>query len=166
MNYRFLLLLVPALTLFLTACSDDDDQYQFDQCTTEYITIEEFAAADTLMYDTLENTGLLYYIADSGSVEKPNANSDVIANYVGYFTDGQAFDGTTNATGPASFNLQQVIDGWMLGVPLIGKEGRIRLLIPSELAYGSQGARDQSGNYVICPDTDLVFNIQLVDFAD
>ncbi len=163
---RSLSFLLPLLA-FLTGCSgNDDDQITQDQCLTTYPTLQEFAAADTFTYTELNNTGLMYYIADSGSVEKPVLTSTVTANYVGYTTDGEVFDQTTTASGPATFPLRGVIEGWQLGVPLIGTGGTIRLLIPSDLAYGSRGQQDQFGNYGICPDVDLVFDIELVSFRN
>ena len=163
MSPKNLLYLLPVLALF-AACGFDDDENPSNSCVNDTPTLEEFAAQDTVTYDELDNTGLLYYIVDSGSVDRPTINSTVRANYTGFFTSGVVFDATTTTSGPARFPLTNVIEGWQLGVPLIGRGGKIRLLLPSDLAYGPNGNCNSLGQCSICPDTDLVFDIELVDF--
>lgn len=164
MSLRTILYVLPVLALF-AACGFDDDQPTPSGCAEQNPTLEEFAASDTVTYDELGNSGLLYYIVDSGGVERPTISSRVTANYTGFFTNGNIFDGTTAASGPATFPLANVIEGWQLGVPLIGEGGKIRLLLPSNLAYGTNGNCDRFGRCSICPDTDLVFDIELVSFT-
>ena len=53
----------------------------------------------------------------------------------------------------------EVIKGWDEGIALLKKGSSAKLLIPSELAYGSRGAGG-----VIPPDTSLIFEVELVDF--
>jgi FKBP-type peptidyl-prolyl cis-trans isomerase FkpA len=72
--------------------------------------------------------------------------------------NGTVFDGTT--TQPISFKLGQVISGWQIGIPLIQKGGKIRLLIPSGLAYGPDGQGPIPGNAV------LDFDIELLDVTN
>lgn len=71
------------------------------------------------------------------------ANSTIEANYFGWTSDGKIFD-STNQNGtvtPATFSLEQVIEGWKTG--LTGaKEGSVRkLMIPTNLAYGPDAAQ-------------------------
>jgi FKBP-type peptidyl-prolyl cis-trans isomerase len=86
------------------------------------------------------------------------ADSCLVVNYHGTLaTDGTVFDSSYERGEPAKFPLTAVITGWRQG--LLGmKEGGIRrLVIPSELAYGSAGNPP-----VISPDADLVFVVELV----
>ena len=163
MTYRLSALLL-FLCLFAAGCIKDEDPITPGTCETGLIPVEEYAAADTFTYTELDNTGMLYYISDSGSVARPTLQSSVTANYRGLVTNGRIFDQTAGR-GPATFPLAGVIRGWQLGVPLIGAGGRIRLLIPSELGYGSAGACQQNV-CSICPDSDLVFDIELVSFTN
>lgn len=161
-SLRYLSLLLP-LFVFLASCEDDD--FPVDPCESETISVQEYVDNDSIAYTELNNTGLYYFISDTGSTEKPTQSDTVVANYRGAFTNGIIFDQTTASTGPASFQLSNVIEGWQLGVPLIGRGGEIRLLIPSELAYGDQPRRDPRNNQCIIPaNSDMIFDIILEDF--
>ncbi len=59
---------------------------------------------------------------------------------------------------PIEFPLNRVIPGWTEGMKLVGKGGRISLWIPSELAYGTQGA-----GRMISANEALFFDVELVD---
>jgi FKBP-type peptidyl-prolyl cis-trans isomerase len=91
----------------------------------------------------------------------------VSVNYTGWLYDpaqpenkGRQFD-TSTGRGPFSFVLGTgaVIRGWDQGVVGMRVGGRRRLVIPPELAYGSQGA----GNGAIPPNATLVFDIELLN---
>lgn len=102
-------------------------------------------------------SGLRYEVLTPGSEEKPVATSRVTVNYTGRLIDGTVFD-SSEGRGPATFGLNQVIRGWTEGMQLIGKGGRIRLHVPSDLGYGDQG---QGGS--IPPSSALVFEVDLLD---
>jgi FKBP-type peptidyl-prolyl cis-trans isomerase len=55
--------------------------------------------------------------------------------YVGTLLNGTKFDAST-----ISYPLSQLIVGWQIAVPLIGKGGRIKVVLPSSLGYGAQAA--------------------------
>ena len=58
---------------------------------------------------------------------------------------------------PATFPLSGVIRGWTEGVQLMNVGGKYRFFVPSDLAYGEQGAGDS-----IAPNAVLVFEIELL----
>ncbi len=166
MQTKLFLAFLPLLGLFIGCRGDDDDSIAPTECEAGLISVEEFAAQDTLTYTELNSTGLFYFIADSGDVNRrPVLTDRIAANYVGYITNGREFERTTPAGGPANFRLSEVIQGWQLGLPLIGEGGAIRLLIPAELAYGSTGSC-RGGRCSICPDSDILFDIELVEILD
>lgn len=104
---------------------------------------------------TRTSDGLYYIIDEPGEDPKPTENSTVTVNYTGYFLNGQIFDESQDGT-PATFSLKGVIEGWKLGIPFFGTGGTGKLLIPSQLAYGSEGAS------TIPPNFPLVFDIELL----
>ncbi len=101
-------------------------------------------------------SGLLYEIIEEGG-EKPTQDIDTVwVNYKGMLPDGTVFDQRADTI---SFPLNRVIAGWTEGMKLVGKGGKIKLYVPSELAYGQQGNRG------ISPNQALVFEIEMIDFA-
>lgn len=96
------------------------------------------------------------------------AGNLVTVNYTGWLYDpsrpeqkGQQFESSIGRQ-PYSFRLGagQVIRGWDQGVVGMQVGGQRRLVIPPELAYGSQG----SGG-VIPPNATLVFDIELLSVS-
>ncbi|MCR9205243.1 MAG: FKBP-type peptidyl-prolyl cis-trans isomerase, partial [Halobacteriovoraceae bacterium] len=61
---------------------------------------------------------------------------------------------------PVTFPLNRVIKGWTEGVQKIKEGGKIKLVIPPELAYGDQGAPPK-----IAGGSTLVFEVELLSIA-
>jgi len=101
--------------------------------------------------------GLLYSELTAGTGAQPQADGRVQVRYVGKLPDGSVFDRSTTAQW---FNLSSVIEGWQLALPRMKAGSTWRLVIPSALAYGAEGAGD-----LIAPYTPLVFEITLVAVA-
>ena len=82
----------------------------------------------------------------------------ITAHYTGALCkDGTIFQSSHDFGEAISFGLDQVIQGWTVGVPGMKVGGTRRLVIPSEMAYGSVRAAAN-----IPPNSDLVFDIELV----
>ena len=86
----------------------------------------------------------------------------VKVHYTGWLEDGTKFDSSIDRDDPFSFpvDVGYVIKGWDEGVKGMRIGGKRKLIIPSELGYGSHGAGD-----VIPPDATLVFEIELLDIS-
>jgi FKBP-type peptidyl-prolyl cis-trans isomerase len=92
-----------------------------------------------------------------GTGKAVQATDTVKIFYKGYlFSDGTIFDQTTDS--PRSFPLNRLIQGWQIGLPLLKTGGKIKLVIPSHLAYS---IRTRSPK--IPPNSTLVFEIEVVD---
>jgi peptidylprolyl isomerase len=94
-----------------------------------------------------------------GTGAEASAGSQVTVNYVGMLPDGKVFDASAAHGQSYTFTLGagQVIRGWDEGVAGMKVGGKRRLIVPADLAYGSQGAGD-----VIPPNATLIFDVELV----
>ncbi|MDX8413868.1 MAG: FKBP-type peptidyl-prolyl cis-trans isomerase [Mariprofundales bacterium] len=115
--------------------------------------------AENAKKDGVKNTasGLQYTILREGDGERPKASDTVKVNYKGTLLDGTTFDSSYDRGEPISFPLNGVIKGWTEGLQLIKVGGKIRLFIPSDLAYGSRGAGGKIG-----PNATLIFDVELL----
>ena len=101
---------------------------------------------------TKHNSGLYYEVVNPGSGSNPTVNSKVTVAYVGQFLDGKTFDQSASF----SYQLAGLIEGWKIGIPLIKKGGKIKLIIPSSLAYGCNDTQGIPGNSVLYFEVDLL----------
>ncbi|WP_426275944.1 FKBP-type peptidyl-prolyl cis-trans isomerase [Chryseobacterium sp. S-02] len=110
---------------------------------------------------TTTASGLQYEVLQPGDGKaKPTASSTANVKYTGKLMDGTVFDSTDSHGGnPIDLNLSGVIKGWTEGIQLMTKGAKYRFYIPSDLAYGDNGAGG-----VIPPGATLIFDIELVDF--
>jgi len=96
-----------------------------------------------------------------GDGEVVPEGATITAHYTGALCkDGTIFQSSHDFGDPITFGLHQVISGWTEGVPGMKVGGIRRLIIPSEMAYGSVRAAAN-----IPPNSDLVFDIELVAIA-
>lgn len=136
-----------ALLLILVSCKKDVTDYG----PIDKKIIEDYLKAKGLTAQST-SSGLYYIIEEPGGSVHPNINSKVIANYKGYLANDTVFQEGNHVT----FSLSGVIAGWQEGIPLIGLNGKIKLLIPSGLGYGSTAIPNVPANSVLIFDVELV----------
>ncbi|MDY7741036.1 FKBP-type peptidyl-prolyl cis-trans isomerase [Klebsiella pneumoniae] len=102
-------------------------------------------------------TGLLYKVEKEGAGDAPKDSDTVVVNYKGTLIDGKEFDNSYTRGEPLSFRLDGVIPGWTEGLKNIKKGGKIKLVIPPDLAYGKTGVPGIPAN------STLVFDVELLD---
>jgi len=104
------------------------------------------------------SSGLYYVIEQEGTGPTPQPGQTVYAHYTGTLLNGKEFD--SDHGNPFSFKIgqHQVIAGWDEGFALFKKGTKAKLIIPSALAYGAQGAGGVIAGY-----SPLVFEVELVD---
>ncbi|MEN9684524.1 MAG: hypothetical protein RLZZ28_310 [Bacteroidota bacterium] len=155
MKKIFGLILVISLSILVDSCGKTSDGgCQPASIASENAQMVAYCTANGINYQT-DPSGLLYEIILPGSGLSPNSTSTIAVVYTGKLLNGTTFDATSN---PIQLSLSSVIDGWKIGLPLIKKGGRIKLIIPSALAYSCAGA----GN-TIPPNTPLFFDVTLTD---
>ncbi|MGW8195526.1 MAG: FKBP-type peptidyl-prolyl cis-trans isomerase [Desulforhopalus sp.] len=106
---------------------------------------------------TVTDSGLQYEVLKKGEGEKAKPSDTVKVEYVGTLIDGTEFDSTAKHGEPAEFQVGQVIKGWSEALQLMNPGSKLRLVIPSELAYGENGAAP-----MIEPNSVLVFEVELL----
>ena len=102
-------------------------------------------------------SGLQYEILTEGKGNTPKASDRVQVHYHGTLINGNVFDSSVSRGEPATFGVTQVIQGWVEALQLMPVGSKWKLYIPSELAYGAQGAGQSIG-----PHTTLVFEVELL----
>lgn len=102
-------------------------------------------------------SGLQYLQLEAGTgSEHPTAKSKVLAHYHGTLIDGTVFDSSVDRGQPLDFGLNQVIRGWTEGLQLMVVGEKVRLFIPSNLAYGNRAAGAIPGGSVLIFDVELI----------
>jgi FKBP-type peptidyl-prolyl cis-trans isomerase FkpA len=147
-----------ALSVFVTLFASDgcirdsvckDKTVQSDQAA-----IVGYAATQGISA-TAHSSGLYYQVITPGSGPAPVAGSQISIKYTGKLLDGTIFDDQT--AGPVVYALNGMIQGFQIGLKLIQKGGKIKLIVPSALAYGCNGFGSVPGNSI------LYFEVELID---
>jgi len=115
----------------------------------------------TMPTDIPPATELMMKDVTVGTGATAEAGDTVTVNYVGALTNGTVFDASANhGTTGFTFNLGagQVIKGWDQGIVGMKEGGKRQLVIPAELAYGSQAVGG-----VIPANATLVFEVELLN---
>ena len=114
--------------------------------------------------DNLNNEGVLalesgmqYIVLNQGDGEKPAATDTVDVHYEGSLINGTVFDSSIKRGQPATFPVNGVIQGWQEALQLMNVGSKWKVFIPSELAYGAQGAGGDIG-----PNETLIFEMELL----
>jgi len=102
-------------------------------------------------------SGLEYKVIKEGSGDKPTDSDVVETNYRGTTIDGKEFDSSAKHGSSFSFPVNGVIKGWSEALKLMPVGSKWELYVPSDLAYGDEGAGDD-----IAPGSTLVFEVELL----
>jgi FKBP-type peptidyl-prolyl cis-trans isomerase FkpA len=133
--------------------------------------IERYIKSNKLVVKSTPS-GLRYTIRSVGTKPKPQNGDTVYVNYTGRTLEGKVFDSSVAADAkaagldqpgrpyePLTFALGtgRVIKGWDEGLLLMNEGSKATFIVPSDLAYGEQGAGAD-----IKPYSPLLFDVQLV----
>ncbi len=147
-----------------------DEAYQY---LTEYFNIrvpqKNLAASQAFLARVEEEhadvrktaSGLLYEIVVPGdSLRRATVDTDTVrVVYTGTLPDGTQFETSRNeADSTYRTALDRTIPGWAEGLKLVGEGGKIRLYVPSDLAYGDSPRSRQIG-----ANQALVFDVEVLE---
>lgn len=174
---RALLIIGACLALFLAGCGEDSSTTAETSGTTEEqaappTTTEEKSPAEKATEEAEKRTKpqisvpgsppptkLVVRDIEAGTGPAAKAGDEVSVHYVGVdYKSGQQFDASWDRGEPIVFPLgsESVIPGWERGLKGMKVGGRRELVIPPDLAYGSQGGGG------IAPNSTLVFVVDLL----
>ncbi|MFP4370138.1 MAG: FKBP-type peptidyl-prolyl cis-trans isomerase [Candidatus Kapaibacterium sp.] len=106
-------------------------------------------------------SGLQYKVLKEGTGASPKATDKVKVHYTGKLIDGTVFDSSVERGEPAEFPVNRVIPGWTEALQMMKEGGKWMLYIPSDLAYGPNGAGGSIG-----PNETLIFEVELIEVMD
>ena len=114
--------------------------------------------------DKMNNSNINIKIIQKSNINtKPKNGQKVIVNYKGLLPNGKVFDSSWDKGTPFSFIVGNgdVIKGWDISIKKIKLGEKVKINIPSKLAYGSKGIPGH-----IPPNTNLIFIIKLLKIQD
>lgn len=135
-------------------------------------TIDAYLAKNNLKGQKTAS-GLVYVIEREGTGEATTVGTTLSVNYAGYLLSGALFDTSYPEIAkannmfseerpyeplPVNVGVGQVIPGWDEGLMLLKKGSKAKLIIPSPLAYGENGA-----GAMIPANSILVFDVEVTD---
>lgn len=176
---RAILIIGACLALLVAGCGDDSSTTaETSSTTTEEqsattTTTEEESAAEKATEEAEKRTkpkfvnvpdgappsSLVVKDLEKGTGPAAKAGDEITVNYLGVlYETGEQFDASWDRGEPFPFQLgsNSVIAGWEQGLKGMKVGGRRQLIIPPNLAYGSEGTPG------IAPNSTLVFVVDLI----
>ena len=150
------------------------DESQANSCIVSYMTASKSEKASgnkiegQAFLDSNKNkpgvvtlpSGLQYMVIKEGTGAKPALTDKVKVHYEGSLLNGKIFDSSIQRGEPIELNVNGVIPGWTEALQLMPVGSKWKLFIPSDLAYGDNGAGAD-----IKPGSTLLFDVELLDIV-
>jgi FKBP-type peptidyl-prolyl cis-trans isomerase len=109
-------------------------------------------------------SGLEIETLAEGTGASPKHGDWVTVHYAGWLVDGALFDASFKRGEPQRFQVGNVIEGWNEALKGMKEGGKVRLTIPSTLAYGVKG--NPGSIPPIPPNATLIFYVELIKVGD
>lgn len=160
-RHYFWLLSLLAITAF-AACNKKDAAPPFDavkQAATDEKLITDYIAANSITGVIKDDTTALHYkVLEHGPAgDTIKLNDRMNITYEGKLLNGNVFDSGDKTT-LRDYRLQELIEGWKIGLRKISKGGKIQLFVPSGMGYKNFPTGSIPANSV------LVFTVTLHNF--
>ncbi len=167
------------LLVVIWGCNDNSELEEVVRRFNEEVALIDQYIADNGLTAFAHPSGLRIVYTEEEGEQAPTNGQTVTIDYIGFLLDANntVFDSSlrhiAEANGvlqenrqyqPEEFQLgvgQAPINGWEIGVSLMGERDRALVLLPSGLAYGSAGFGD-----LVPPNTVVGFDIQLLEVRD
>lgn len=161
------------ILMLLVACGPAVSSEQVEEMTreAEAAGVEETGAGEVLPPEptvgipeidgpmTETDSGLQMIEIEAGDGRMPEVGDLITMHILAMLDDGTVFADTATDGAPitATATEADLFAGWLEGVLLMQEGGKSRLIIPSELAFGSEGA----GGF-IPPDATITMDVELI----
>jgi FKBP-type peptidyl-prolyl cis-trans isomerase FkpA/FKBP-type peptidyl-prolyl cis-trans isomerase FklB len=154
-------------TVFLGFTNDQINQYvqeYFNRLANEEATIVKEESQKFLEENKgkpgiiTTESGLQYQVVQEGTGPKATEIDTVVVHYTLSLPNGDKLESSLDNGQPATFAVNQVIPGWVEGIPLMPQGSKYKLFIPADLAYGDQGRPS-----MIKGGQALVFDVELLE---
>jgi FKBP-type peptidyl-prolyl cis-trans isomerase FklB len=103
------------------------------------------------------STGLQYEVINVGEGKSPIQTDVVTVHYRGWLIDSREFDNSHKRGKPATVTVTSVLPGWNEALKMMKPGGKWRIVLPSELGYGANGATPR-----VPPHATLIFEVELI----
>ncbi|RPE09116.1 peptidylprolyl isomerase [Chitinophaga lutea] len=162
MRHYFGLLSLLAVTFFAACNKNDKPAQPFDpakQAETDEQLIREYIAKNNITGTVKDATSALHYkvLAPGIGGDTMKLNDRMNVSYKGTLLNGTVFD-EGDKTRLSEARLDQLIEGWKIGLRKITKEGKIQLFVPSALGYKNSATGKIPANSV------LIFEVTLHNY--
>jgi FKBP-type peptidyl-prolyl cis-trans isomerase len=142
---------VAAIFILFARCSEEKVNLVYkDQLAKDILLVDEYLAYNNVSAET-DTSGLRYSIVTKGSERKPQLVDSIQVVFSLSLLDGQSIFPEDSNT----FLLSKLIRAWRIALPLVGEGAKLRLFVPSGLAYGNYRTGPIPAN------SNLIFDIEL-----
>lgn len=167
------LFLLAGLSMILSSCLNDDDFYERQQQVYEqniqeieaYIQSEGLDMKKAYPYGEGEDPVYYYKIYERGADTITQQRALVTMKYKGSLLNGEVF----NKSDSTVINLAHRYTrppGLVMGLPLIGVGGKIKLILPAYLGYGEERITINDTMATIPPNSVLIYDAEVLKIAD
>ena len=101
--------------------------------------------------------GIQYQVITEGKGLQPTLTDTVVIHYKGSLIDGTTFDSSYDRGEPITIQLEDMIEGWKKGVPLMKAGSKYKFFIPYQFGYGERASGP------IPAFSSLIFEIELLE---
>jgi FKBP-type peptidyl-prolyl cis-trans isomerase FkpA len=142
---------VAAIFILFARCSEEKVNLAYkDQLEKDIFLIDEYLASNNVTAEA-DTSGLRYLIFEKGSDFKPQLVDSIQVNYSLFLLNGDSIF----TKGQNTFLLDKLIRAWRIALPLVGESAKLKLFVPSGLAYGNYRTGPIPAN------SNLIFDIEL-----
>lgn len=101
-----------------------------------------------------------FTVVKEGTGPSPTDADVALIKYEGKLDNGTVFDAQEQAPMPVG----GVVPGFSQALKRMKKGGQYKIVIPPELGYGKEARRDPTGKEVLPANSNLNFDVELLDF--